>query len=233
MMHKVTNASRAAWRTASCIVLHINASCIRHPLLAHTRYSHVVLLLMMSVTTVINCKINWCNQPRMCTILVIHLPNEPPSCPHGSSEFLWNLARYRAWFTAYGAWCMDFRFLGPGALFPVFSLRVKNNVYSAMVLSVLLHESWALFRTQLSRLETLHNSCLRCITRDTVGRTASPPRISWSQLPIGIMIKERRLRWLGHAARRSIWSSNLFLLRGYPDMCNLLDGLVALGCIML
>ena len=49
------------------------------------------------------------------------------------------------------------------------SLRIKINVYSAMVLSVLLHgaaESWA--RNQLSRLETLHNSWLRCITRDTV-----------------------------------------------------------------
>ena len=46
------------------------------------------------------------------------------------------------------------------------SLRVKINVYSAMVLSVLLHgaaESWALSRTQLSRLETLHNNWLRCI----------------------------------------------------------------------
>ena len=38
------------------------------------------------------------------------------------------------------------------------SLRVQNNVYSAMVLSVLLHgaaESWALSRNLLSRLETL------------------------------------------------------------------------------
>ena len=38
------------------------------------------------------------------------------------------------------------------------SLRVKINVYSAMVLSVLLHgaaESWALSRTQLSRLEII------------------------------------------------------------------------------
>ena len=55
------------------------------------------------------------------------------------------------------------------------SLRVKNNAYSAMV-SVLLHgaaESWALSRTQLSRLETLHNSWLRCIMRDTVGRLDS------------------------------------------------------------
>ena len=90
------------------------------------------------------------------------------------------------------------------------SLRVKNNVYSAMVISVLLHgaaESAALSRTQLSRLETLHNSWLRCITRDTVGR---PDGISTKdlmekthQLPISTMIKERRLRWLGHAARRS------------------------------
>ena len=60
---------------------------------------------------------------------------------------------------------------------------------------------------QLSRLETLHNSWLRCITRDTVGR---PDSISTKdlmekthQLPISVMIKERRLRWLGHATRRS------------------------------
>ena len=80
-----------------------------------------------------------------------------------------------------------------------------------MVLSVLLHgaaESWALSRNQLSRLETLHNSWLRCITRDTVGH---PDSISTTkdlmekthQLPISVMIKERRLRWLGHTARRS------------------------------
>ena len=59
------------------------------------------------------------------------------------------------------------------------SLRVKNNVYSAMVLSVLLHgaaESWALSRTQLSWLEILRNSC---ITRDTVG---SPDTISTKDL---------------------------------------------------
>ena len=64
--------------------------------------------------------------------------------------------------------------------------------------------------TQLSRLETLHNSWLRCITRDTVGR---PDSISTKdlmeethQLPISVMIKERRLRWLGHAAHHRIYS---------------------------
>ena len=128
----------------------------------------------------------------------------------------------------------------------------KINVYSAMVSSVLLHgaaESWALSRTQLSRLETLHNSWLRCITRDTVGRLDSISTKDLMekthQLPISVMIKEIRLRWLGHAARRSdnnnnnkiiwtiIWSSNFFLLRGFPGMCNLLGGLLAHGCIKL
>ena len=60
---------------------------------------------------------------------------------------------------------------------------------------------------ELSWLETLHNSWLRCITRDAVG---GPDSISAKdlmekthQLPIRVIIKERRLRWLGHAARRS------------------------------
>ena len=90
------------------------------------------------------------------------------------------------------------------------SLSVKNNVYSAMVLSVPLHgaaESWALSRTQLSRLETLHNSWLRCITRDTVGSLDSISTKDLMEkthkLPISVMIKVRRLRWLGHAAHRS------------------------------
>ena len=90
--------------------------------------------------------------------------------------------------------------VNPKAVFTskkVVSMRVKKNVYSAMVLSVLLHgaaESWALSRTQLSMLEILHNSWLRCITRDAVG---SPESISTKdlvknthQLPISIMIKE-------------------------------------------
>ena len=29
------------------------------------------------------------------------------------------------------------------------------------------------------------------------------------------------------------WSNYLFLPREYPDMCNLFDGLAALGCVML
>ena len=99
-------------------------------------------------------------------------------------------------------------------------------------------KSWALSRTQLSRLETLHNSWLRCITRDTVG---SPDSISTKdlmekthQLPINVMIKERILKWLGHAARHPDNMVKQFLsVTRVPGMCNLLDGVVALGCIML
>jgi len=89
------------------------------------------------------------------------------------------------------------------------SLRVKINIYSAMVLSILLYgaaESWVLSKSQLSRLETAHNGWLRCITRDTVG---TPDSISTKdlmakthQLPISSILKERRLRWLGHVTRR-------------------------------
>ena len=51
-------------------------------------------------------------------------------------------------------------------------------------------------------------SWLRGITtRDTVGRLDSISTKDLMekthQLPISVMIKERRLRWLGHAARRS------------------------------
>ena len=58
---------------------------------------------------------------------------------------------------------------------------------------VLLHGAaeWVLSRTQLSRLETLHNSWLRCITRDAV---ESPDSIStkdlmekMNQLPISFI----------------------------------------------
>ena len=74
------------------------------------------------------------------------------------------------------------------------------------------------------------------VRRDTVG---CPDSISTKdlmekthQLPISVMMK--RLRWLGNVVvfQTIIWSGS-FLLRGYPNMCNLLDGLVTLGCIML
>ena len=77
--------------------------------------------------------------------------------------------------------------------------------------------------------------------RDYTYTVGSPDSISTKDLMekthISVMIKESRLRWLGHAACRSdINMVKQFLLtglRGYPGMCNLLDGLVALGCIML
>ena len=45
----------------------------------------------------------------------------------------------------------------------------------------------------------------------------------------------RRLGWHGHAARRydNNMVKQLVFLCGYPNTCSLLDGLVALGCIVL
>ena len=73
-------------------------------------------------------------------------------------------------------------------------------------------------------------------TRDTVGR---PDSISTKdlmekthQLPISVMIKKKRLRWLGHAARRSdnnMVKQLLFATR-IPAFWM---AFVALGCIML
>ena len=95
------------------------------------------------------------------------------------------------------------------------------NVYSVMVLSVLLHraaESWALSRTQLSRLETLHNSWLRCIMRDTAG---GPDSISTNdllekshQLPINVMIKERRLTRAGATCWTPFWHLDALCYEG-------------------
>ena len=75
------------------------------------------------------------------------------------------------------------------------------------------------------------------MTGDTVG---SPGSISTKDLMgnthhqhINIIMKGRRLEWLGHAPHRSdnSMAANLFF-RGKPDMCSLLDGLVARGCII-
>jgi hypothetical protein len=78
-----------------------------------------------------------------------------------------------------------------------------------MVLSVLLYggaESWVLSTDQLHRLEVLHNGWLRFITGDTVGH---PDSISTqallektNQMSIASMLRVRRLRWLGHVARK-------------------------------
>ena len=73
-----------------------------------------------------------------------------------------------------------------------------------MVLSFLLHgaaESWALSKTQLSRLETLHTPTHMHAHVPGLMRPTHPP--THACMPISVMIKERRLRWLGNTVRRS------------------------------
>jgi hypothetical protein len=78
-----------------------------------------------------------------------------------------------------------------------------------MVLPMLLYgaaESWSrLTEAQQRQLETFHNSCLRSLT----GHRLGPDAISNSDLheltsttSVSSIMRQHRLRWLGHAARK-------------------------------
>ena len=45
-------------------------------------------------------------------------------------------------------------------------------------------------------------------------------------------ISSIKIAHINYANVAIIWSNSLFLLQGYPDVCSLLDGLVALGCFV-
>ena len=66
--------------------------------------------------------------------------------------------------------------------------------------------------------------------------------VSWYPLSLGFRVNKRQtiitIIWSNVVKYKNNFnnnnrSNNFFLLQGYPGMCNLLDGLVALGCIML
>ena len=85
------------------------------------------------------------------------------------------------------------------------TLNTKMTVYRACVLSVLLYgsESWTLYSRQERRLNTFHMRSLRRIlgikwsdriTNNEVFRRAATPSIY-------TLLRQRRLRWLGHVRR--------------------------------
>ena len=78
-------------------------------------------------------------------------------------------------------------------------------VHNACVLSTLLHgsESWALYSTQENRLNAVHVRCLRHIIgisrRDRVPDTEVFSRAKSVSLVTPVtLLRQRRLRWLGH-----------------------------------
>jgi len=82
---------------------------------------------------------------------------------------------------------------------------VKNRIYSASVLSVLLYgcETWNCTSEDMRRLERFHNSCLRCmwgISRLAHVRVVDLRKLA-AETSIASKIMRARLRWLGHVGR--------------------------------
>ncbi len=108
------------------------------------------------------------------------------------------------------------------------SRRTKLRVYSTMVVPVLFYgaaESWALTEAQAARIDAFHTTCLRRIT----GLRRGPGCISNAELfqlthqrPLTELLREHRMRWLGHASRRphSTLVHQLLLAEGLPDIAR-------------
>lgn len=88
-------------------------------------------------------------------------------------------------------------------------LKVKGQIYSSLVLSVLLYgsETWALREDLAQRLRSFHHRCARTMCRVTMAHTIRC-KIKTSSLleRLGIQTVEnyyhrRLLRWAGHVAR--------------------------------
>ena len=89
------------------------------------------------------------------------------------------------------------------------SFNVKKAVYTALILSVLIHgaESWSLTETEIHRLRGFHAQCVRAMCRINRFQTWKK-RISTSQLlndlklkPIETYIDQRQMRWAGNVSR--------------------------------
>lgn len=100
------------------------------------------------------------------------------------------------------------------------SLQTKRSSYISIVLQVLLFgcENWALSEGALRKLRSFHNRCIRSMCRVNMTLTQIH-HISSAELQKGIKIKpldfyllRRRIRWIGHVARRSLESpARMFL----------------------
>jgi hypothetical protein len=86
-----------------------------------------------------------------------------------------------------------------------YSVRTKLRLYGSNVKSVLLYgsECWRAIKSEMKKVESFHNGCLRKILR-----IFWPNKVSNADLyrqtgsrNISVEIKQRRMRWLGHVFR--------------------------------
>ena len=83
--------------------------------------------------------------------------------------------------------------------------HTKVNVYKACVISTLLYrsESWTMHARQEKRLKVFHMRCLRRILGITwQDRVANKVVLEKAGIPsLYTLLKQRRMRWLGHVTR--------------------------------
>ena len=101
-----------------------------------------------------------------------------------------------------------------------YSLKTKIQLYNSNVKSVLLYgsECWRVIESDMNKLSSFHNGCLRKICR-----IFWPEKISNKDLyrktncrNVVLEIKHRRLRWLGHVLRMDQNSIPKVALRWTP-----------------
>ena len=89
-------------------------------------------------------------------------------------------------------------------------MKTKLRMYGALILSTLLYgcQTWAITTTDMKRLEVLQQDCLRRILGikwyDKISRVQVLQIVSSYGVrirPVEVIIRERRLRWLGHIER--------------------------------
>ncbi|XP_045457359.1 uncharacterized protein LOC123667510 [Melitaea cinxia] len=85
--------------------------------------------------------------------------------------------------------------------------KTKMIVYKTCILSILLYgaETWTSYAKQERRLNTFHMRCLRSILNITwKDRVTNERVLGIAQLPsVVALLKQKRLRWLGHVHRMS------------------------------
>ena len=102
------------------------------------------------------------------------------------------------------------------------SLKAKMDVYKTIVLPMLLYgaaESWAPTEAQTQRLDVFHTRCLRRMLGVTVLDISNSELFERTGArPVSAILREYRLRWLGHVARRedSRWVKQLLFAHEMP-----------------
>ena len=101
------------------------------------------------------------------------------------------------------------------------SLKTKIRIYTSNVKSVLLYgaECWRIIQSDMKKLSSFHNTCLRKICKIFWPNTISNKDLyhKTNQCCIETDIKRKRWRWIGHVLRKGNEDITKIALRWTPD----------------